>query len=128
MTEKVVSLVNKTGTSKHMRDLKITYVSPLYIAQRASHVNSVQQWMVLLGSMAQIPGGEAMMDVPNLEKIARGVGKMLGVPLEMINSEKEAKALGDARKAAVAQQNALAAIETLGGATKDIAQARAVPQ
>jgi hypothetical protein len=46
----------------------------------------------------------------------------------MINSEKEAKAIGDARKAAVAQQNALAAIDTLGSATKNVAQARAVPQ
>jgi hypothetical protein len=116
------------NVKKSKGKMKVTYVSPLYRAQRADQVGAIQQYMVMVGSMSEIPGFQDIIDILNPDEIGREVGKMLGVPLKMINSEKETLKRRNERKSAIKQEQTLEAISTLGGATKDLAQARAAGQ
>lgn len=106
--------------------MEVSYISPLYRAQRADVVVSIQQWLATIGPLAEI--FPDIMDIPNEKEIGRGVGEILGVPLKMINSEKDAKAKKANRRADEERAANLEAIKTLGRASKDVAQAGAITQ
>jgi hypothetical protein len=69
------------------KDLHITYLSPLAIAQRSSEMNGLQAWTSFVSELVQA-GFTDMKYVMNQDKVARRSSELLGIHPECVNDEK----------------------------------------
>lgn len=104
-------------------EFDIEYVGPMYRAQRMGDVQAIQQWVGFLGSLEAVQPG--VLDSVNFDSVANISARLMGVPAEAQSSEAEIKAKRAKRETQQQRESALTAVQTLGGATKDIAQAQA---
>lgn len=105
-------------------EMDIEYVGPMYRAQRMGEVQATQQWVGFLGSLEAVQPG--VLDSVNFEGVANMSARALGVPAEAQASETEILAKQKKRNDREQRESALMAVETLGGASKDVATADAM--
>lgn len=105
-------------------ELDIEYVGPMYRAQRMGDVQAIQQWVGFLGSLEAVQPG--VLDNVNFESVANISARLMGVPAEAQASEDEILVKQKKRQDQQNTEQALSKVQTLGAATKDMAQAQAV--
>ena len=99
----------------------IEYQSPLNMAQKAGAGVAIMNTMQAIAPLAQID--QKVMMRFNLEKAAERIGRINGVPEDIIRSDDEVAAM-DAQAQQVAQaQQLLAAAPVAASSAKDFAQA-----
>ena len=79
--------------------MQVQYTGPLPRAQRMDEVRSTQDWLATLAGMAEV--APDIMDVPDTDAIARGLGDMMNVPAKFRHSKSE---VADERAARREQQ------------------------
>ena len=104
-------------------ELDIEYVGPMYRAQRMGDVQAIQQWVGFLGSIEAVQ--EGVLDSVNFESVANISARLMGVPAEAQASAAEILAKQKKRADQKNMEMSLAKVQTLGSATKDMAQAQA---
>lgn len=97
------------------------YVSPLAVAQRASEGSAVLQLIGDLIPLAQID--QRALDILNVPRAGRVLGKARHVPQEVLNSPEEIAAMQKARSDAAAEAQATEQMVAAAGAAKDNAGA-----
>lgn len=68
-------------------ELDIDYVGPLARAQKMDEVTAVQQWIASLANLAEVFPG--VLDIPEVDRIARGTGDLMGVPAKYMKDKKQ---------------------------------------
>lgn len=99
----------------------IEYQSPLNMAQKAGSGVAIMNTMQAIAPLAQIDP-KVMMRF-NLDKAAERVGRINGVPEDIIRSDEEVAAMDQQAQQASQAQQLLAAAPVAAGAAKDFAQA-----
>ena len=99
----------------------IEYQSPLNQAQKAGAGVAIMNTMNALAPLAQID--PKVMQRYNLDKAAERIGRINGVPEDIIRSDEEVAALDAQSQQAAQAQQLLAAAPVAAGAAKDFAQA-----
>lgn len=99
----------------------IEYQSPLNQAQKAGAGVAIMNTMNALAPLAQIE--PKVMQRYNLDKAAERIGRINGVPEDIIRSDEEVAALDAQSQQAAQAQQLLAAAPVAAGAAKDFAQA-----
>ena len=94
-------------------EFDIEYVGPMAKAQKAEVMQSIERWIASLASISE--AFPEVMDIPDVDAIAKGLADMSGVPLKYINKEDNIKETREARKE---QQKITAGIENAQGAAK----------
>lgn len=102
----------------------IEYQSPLNQAQKAGAGVAIMNTMQALAPLAQID--PKVMQRYNLDKAAERIGRINGVPEDIIRSDDEVAALDAQSQQAAQAQQLLAAAPVAAGAAKDFAQASAL--
>lgn len=108
MIERVVMLLLRNGKLPPMppevqgSEFKIEYIGPLSLALKSSEVEASQQWISVLGEIAQID--ESAMDNIDMDSSVRRMARAWGVNEEDIASEEEIALRREAR----AQQQQMA--------------------
>lgn len=105
-------------------EMDIEYVGPMFRAQRMGNVQAIQQWVGFLGQLEAVQPG--VLDSVNFEAVANISARLMGVPAEAQASLSEIMAKKKKRDDQVAKESSLAAVETLGSASKDLATADAM--
>lgn len=70
-------------------DMDIEYTGPLPRSQKMETARQVQNWLAMLGSLAEI--FPEIRDLPNVDEIGRGMARMEGVPARFVNDEDTVK-------------------------------------
>lgn len=111
-----------------MTSIEIEYVSSIHLAQKASRLKNTQIWLGLVGQLAGIDQTLSML--PDWEKAAREIGRMMGVPEKIVKGDKEfaeakaAAAEAQAKAAQMAQLAQTAAVaKDIGGIPMDTSHA-----
>ena len=99
----------------------VEYQSPLNMAQKAGSGVAIMNTMQAIAPLAQIDP-KVMMRF-NLDKAAERVGRINGVPEDIIRSDEEVAAMDQQAQQAQQAQQLLAAAPVAAGAAKDFAQA-----
>lgn len=102
----------------------IEYQSPLNMAQKAGAGVAIMNTMQAIAPLAQIDP-KVMMRF-NLEKAAERVGRINGVPEDIIRSDDEVAAMDQQAQQSAQAQQLLAAAPVAAGAAKDFAQAASI--
>ena len=96
----------------------IQYIGPLPRAQRMQIVESINQFV---GNMAQVAEiFPQVLDIPDMDEIAREVARLSGVPTKLIRNEKTVKAERDKKAEAQAKMQAAAAAQEAGKAAQEV--------
>ena len=96
----------------------IQYIGPLPRAQRMQIVESINQFV---GNMAQVAEiFPQVLDIPDMDEIAREVARLSGVPTKLIRNEKDVKAERDKKAEAQAKMQAAAAAQEAGKAAQEV--------
>ena len=101
--------------------LKIEYVSPLNLAQRAPEAAGFLNWLQQMAPIAQVD--PTILDVLDSEEAARGLASIDGVPTKWLRDPEAVQALKGQRAQAAQAQQLLAAAPVAAGAVKDLASA-----
>jgi hypothetical protein len=99
----------------------IEYQSPLNMAQKAGAGVAIMNTMQAIAPLAQID--PKVMQRYNLDKAAERIGRINGVPEDIIRSDEEVAAMDAQSQQAAQAQQLLAAAPVAAGAAKDFAQA-----
>ena len=99
----------------------VEYQSPLNLAQKAGAGVAIMNTMQAIAPLAQID--PRVMMRYNLDKAAERVGRINGVPEDIIRSDEEVDAMDQEHQQAQQAQQLLAAAPVAAGAAKDFAQA-----
>ena len=99
----------------------IEYQSPLNLAQKAGAGVAIMNTLQAIAPLAQVDPG--VMRRYNLDKAAERVGRINGVPEDIIRSDEEVAALQAQDQQTQQAQQLLAAAPVAAGAAKDFAQA-----
>lgn len=102
----------------------IEYQSPLNMAQKAGAGVAIMNTMQAIAPLAQID--PKVMQRYNLDKAAERIGRINGVPEDIIRSDEEVAAMDAQSQQAAQAQQLLAAAPVAAGAAKDFAQAAAL--
>lgn len=102
----------------------IEYQSPLNQAQKASAGVAIMNTLQAIAPLAQID--PTVMMRFNLDKAAERIGRINGVPEDIIRSDEEVGAMSAQAQQAAQAQQLLAAAPVAAGAAKDFAQASAM--
>lgn len=101
--------------------MHIEYTSPFARAQKMDTARSVMEWLAYLGTYAEIY--PELRDLPNIDKIGRGLAALTSVPAEFINDERSVKSK---RKEREEQQQQMAnAAAAKDASTADLNTAKA---
>lgn len=101
-----------------LNGFQVEYVSAIAIAQKAGALTSIQQYVQFCGNMGAMD--QSVSDNLNKDKTLRLVGRMLNVPEEVNNDEKEVEKIRAARAAAAEQQAQMAQAAEMAAAAKQI--------
>lgn len=101
-------------------EFSVEYDSPLSKAQRAEEVSGIIRTMETISPFAQID--PAVMDIFNVDEIARITAEVNGVPFSAMKSEQVIEEERAARAEQQQQQQAVQAAEPVAGAVKDMAE------
>ena len=99
----------------------IEYQSPLNMAQKAGSGVAIMNTMQAIAPLAQID--PRVMMRYNLDKAAERIGRINGVPEDIIRSDEEVGAMDEQHQQEQQAQQLLAAAPVAAGAAKDFAQA-----
>jgi hypothetical protein len=103
------------------KEYSIEYVSPLAKAQKMQDIQSVQQFLALVGQMAQFKADA--LDKINIDKVIDDMADMYKAPPNIINDDKTVEAIR-AERAQVAQaQQKMMMLQQGASAAKDMAGA-----
>lgn len=97
----------------------VTYTSPLARAQKYEDVNAIDRLEANIAALAANVGMPQALDIYDVDKALRKKAVLLGVPAEVLRSEKEVKAIREDRAQAMQEQQAMAQAHEL--------QTKAVP-
>lgn len=103
---------------------RIEYQSPLNQAQKAGAGVAIMNTLQAIAPLAQVD--PKVMQRYNLDKAAERIGRINGVPEDIIRSDEEVAALDEQAQQAQQAQQLLAAAPVAAGAAKDFAQASAM--
>ena len=99
------------------RNLKITYLGPLSLAQQSSEVTASQRWVGSIAEMEQASEAFAgASDNINIDKVVRRWGRVGGVNEDDISTLDERQAKRDRRQAEIERQQTLEASQAAAGA------------
>ena len=100
--------------------MDIEYLGPLARAQKTDRVASIERWMGSLGAYAEM-GMVDVLDVPDLDTLARETGMMLNVPATMMLDEKTVKKARAARQEAQQQAQQAELMQQSGKGMQEMA-------
>lgn len=75
--------------------LKVEYVGPLALSQRASELGNINQLMSMIGPMAQVDPG--VMDILDTDEIARYGSTIMNVPARLLRTRTEIDTIRESR-------------------------------
>jgi hypothetical protein len=109
----------------HGKGLQIEFISMLAQAQRAVSTNSVDRFVVQMGTIAQLGGGSCadVLDKFDRDKWADKYSDMLGIDPELIVADSKVALVRKQRAAAQEKQQKLAMMEQGSKTAKNLAQA-----
>lgn len=103
---------------------RIEYQSPLNLAQKAGAGAAIMQTLQAIAPLAQVD--QSVLHRYNLDKAGELLGRINGVPEEIIRSDEEVQAMGEQQQQAAAADQLLQAAPVAATAAKDFAQASAL--
>jgi hypothetical protein len=99
-------------------ELKVEYIGPMPRAQKMQTVSNIQNWVTMLGAMAEI--FPDVMDLPDVDNIGKGSARMMGVPDKYITDDDTLKKVRGARKRREDQANKVAMAQAGGEAAQAV--------
>ncbi len=103
----------------NMAAIEIEYVSTIHLAQKASRLKNTQIWLGLVGQLAAAEPTIGLL--PDWEKSAREIQRMMGVPEKIAKSDEEFAKAKQAMMEAQAKEQQMAALAQTAATAKDIA-------
>ena len=93
-------------------ELDIEYTGPLPRAQKGEIAAGIERWMIGIANLAEL--FPEMMDIPDVDQVARTLQELSGVPAKLAHTDDEVQEIRAARAEKMAQQEEIATL-TAGG-------------
>ena len=132
MIEREIDILARAGALPPMPDVlaeaggivDVEYVSPLNRAQRADEGVAIMRTLEAVTPLAQIDPRVMMVFDP--EAVARELAEINGVPVKVMRSKDQIRAMEEAQAQAEQAQQLLAAAPVVGKTVRDLAQAQSL--